>query len=175
MKFKSLILWLSFILTAAANVPFFTNDASLASVNYVPSFDCSEKVLYVESALPMENLIFVPWSDLEIENYSKHCPKNPIYYHSATGNGPFLLLNSSVSDFEGKIIVALVDTKVLTLQKRQEIPVGQKKSLFQTYVFFNTATFLAFLTVGILLIILYFGINILASIQSPTKFEIKKN
>lgn len=172
---KSFSVFLLFVLSATANVPFFTNDASMKPVNYVSSFDCSEKILYVESVLPMENLVFVPWSDLEIDNYSKHCPNNPVYHYSAQGKGPFLLLNGSVSDFDGKVIVALVNHNVLTLQKRQEeIPLRQKKSLFQTYVFFNTATFLAFLTVGILLIILFFGIRILAGIQSPTRFEIKK-
>jgi hypothetical protein len=164
-----------FFLSVSANVPFFTNDASLKSTNYVPFFDCSEQILYLESALAMDNLVFVPWSDLDIDSYSKQCPNNPVYYNTPQGTGPFLLLNSSMSDFEGKLIVALVNQKVLTLQKRQAEPVIRKKSLFQTYVFFNTATFLALLTVGILLIILFFGIKILAGIQSPTKFEIKKN
>jgi hypothetical protein len=123
----------------------------------------------------MDNLVFVPWSNLEIDNYSKHCPNNPVYHHTAQGSGPFLLLNSSLSEFDGKIIVALKNHhNVLSIQKRQETFL-KKKSIFQTYVFFNTATYLAFLTVGILLIILFFGVQILAGIQSPTKFEIKKN
>jgi hypothetical protein len=72
----------------------------------------------------------------------------------------------------------------LVLQKRQQqqLPTSNstwkyfnvpysKRPLFQKYVFFNEALFMALLPMAIILLISYFGVRLLSGIQSPTQFD----
>jgi hypothetical protein len=66
------------------------------------------------------------------------------------------------------------------LNKRQATPVANAslpystRPIFQKYVFFNTAVFLGLGTMLLVLLITYYGLRILAGIQSPSKFETAK-
>ena len=92
----------------SANVPFFTNDPSLQSVNFVSKFNCSEQILFTHYSLANSLPYFVPYSTLTTESYSESCPNNPIYSQLPDSViGPFLLVNATPESFSGKIIYAL--------------------------------------------------------------------
>ncbi len=106
--FKSL--FAALFLGVSCNIPIFTNDASLNTKNFVSFFDCSQQILYSESQIPLDNLYFVPWSALSLDNYIIQCPENPVYSELPRDlEKPFLLLaiNGSISNFNGQVIVAL--------------------------------------------------------------------
>ncbi|KAI8894237.1 hypothetical protein BC833DRAFT_605645 [Globomyces pollinis-pini] len=49
-----------------------------------------------------------------------------------------------------------------------------KRSLFQKYTFFSTSVYLGLVSMFFVLVILYFGLQILTSLQTPTRFETPK-
>jgi hypothetical protein len=71
----------------------------------------------------------------------------------------------------------IATNKFNSLDKRQVLPAKvipySKRSWFQQYTFFNKAVFMGIFTMFLVLLIAYYGIMMIYSLQTPDKFEKK--